>query len=302
MLILDSFKDTCYVIMPFSETTLHSEEYWTNHFEFFLKPFIEKRLKMNARRSEALVGDIVNKIITDLTGSSIVIADITEFNPNVLWELGVRHSFVKNGTVLIAEKKNKIPFDLLRESTHFYFDHCFENPETKKFFDGLESAVKKCRENPTKIDSPVFVTISGRGTMHEVITRDETIRKLNAILMEFEDNLEYMGVILEMVKENRKIRKENKNQKRSISVVCMRYTAMEFLIAEQYLNQPLKFYKTCRNYLNWLMGTNQTIVSWEYDDNNPEKWFIKNFPSIKKETEELRKQIMILKTSLERMS
>jgi hypothetical protein len=32
----------CFVIMPFSETTPeHTEDYWTRHFDTFLKPLIE---------------------------------------------------------------------------------------------------------------------------------------------------------------------------------------------------------------------------------------------------------------------
>lgn len=89
--------------MPFSKTTdKHTEDYWTEHFERFLKPLIEENPGLEARRSEPLRGDILRQIITDLVVSRVVVADLTDHNPNVYWELGVRQSF-QHGTVTIAE-------------------------------------------------------------------------------------------------------------------------------------------------------------------------------------------------------
>ena len=46
-------EDVCYVIMPFSSTSDHTEEYWTNHFEHFLKPIIEEIPNLTVRKSKA---------------------------------------------------------------------------------------------------------------------------------------------------------------------------------------------------------------------------------------------------------
>ena len=77
--------------MPFSKTNEeHTDEYWTNHFESFLKPIIEGFPELEARRSEPLHGDVLRQIITNLVVSPIVVVDITDWNPNVF--LGVRSS------------------------------------------------------------------------------------------------------------------------------------------------------------------------------------------------------------------
>ena len=74
-------RKTCFVIMPFSETTdKHTAEYWMKHFENFLKPLIEENSKVIAHRSEPLRGDIVKQIINDLVVSPIVVADLTDKN------------------------------------------------------------------------------------------------------------------------------------------------------------------------------------------------------------------------------
>jgi len=79
-------RETCFVIMPFSKTTKdHTKSYWTEHFKSFLKPLIEEYPGLEAHRSKALRGDILRQIITDLVVSHVVVADLTDHNPNVYW-------------------------------------------------------------------------------------------------------------------------------------------------------------------------------------------------------------------------
>ena len=111
--------------MPFSKTSdEHTEDYWTRHFDTFLKPLIEECPDLEAHRSEALRGDILRQIITDLIVSPVVVADLTASNSSVYWELGVPQSF-KHGTITIAEEGTLLPFDLGSKGTLFYYpkDH-----------------------------------------------------------------------------------------------------------------------------------------------------------------------------------
>ena len=88
----------CYIIMPFSKSSKgHTEEYWTKWWQI-LKRKIEEIPNCIAKRSQALRGDIVGEIIRDLYLADIVIADLTDKNPNVYWELGVRQSLKHEGT------------------------------------------------------------------------------------------------------------------------------------------------------------------------------------------------------------
>jgi hypothetical protein len=84
----------CFVIMPFSKTTAkRTERYWTDHYNNFLKPKVDSVGGIEAERSKPLRGQILKDIITDLIFADIVIADLTDNNPNVFYELGVRQSF-----------------------------------------------------------------------------------------------------------------------------------------------------------------------------------------------------------------
>ena len=201
-----SFEDTCFIIMPFGKTDTHTEEYWTNHFDHFLKPFLTTKFPdLAIRKSEPIRGDILNQIILDLIKSRIVIADITDLNPNVIWELGVRQSF-KHGTITIAEEDTDLPFDLNRKGTLFYklSSHPFGSTP-KSFLDQLAKAIRDCLDKPNRPDSPILESISGRGLLYEIILKEEIIRKLDALMDECCFNLAYLTVILQTARKNTKI-------------------------------------------------------------------------------------------------
>src|SRR2546425_8791263 len=106
--------------MPFTRTSeIHSTEYWTRHYQGFLRPTIETNPNLKARRSTPLRGDVLREIIKDIVISPIVVADLTDANPNVYWELGVRQSF-RHGTITIAEEGTHLPFDVNVKGTLFY--------------------------------------------------------------------------------------------------------------------------------------------------------------------------------------
>lgn len=146
---------SCFVIMPFSETLpQHTEEYWCDHFENFIKPAVENaRLGFRCERSRATTTNIVRDIMHNLHKAYVVLADITDWNPNVMYELGVRHA-LRTRTILIAEEGTKIPFDLEQYGVLFY-----ESSPTKKgikeFSDGIRERLQKILDNPDELDNPV---------------------------------------------------------------------------------------------------------------------------------------------------
>ena len=149
--------------MPFSKTKEHhTEDYWTRHFNLYLKPLIEKSGEFEAFRSEPLRGNIANQIITDLVNSDIVVCDLTDHNPNVLWELGVRQSF-KHGNITIAEAGTQIPFDFNHKAVLFYNGEHLDN---ELFYQAFSAALADCIQHPEGPDSPVLEALGGRGTLY----------------------------------------------------------------------------------------------------------------------------------------
>ena len=186
-------KLKCFVIMPFSESSEdHDEKYWTNHFENFLKPEIEKVPNLNAQRSDELRADILKQIILNLYDSFIVVADLTDRNANVYWELGIRQS-IKVKTITIAEEGTKLPFDVSTKSTLFYQPNAPKGDKVfcKKFNDALID----CIENPEKSDSVVLDALSVRDLIKDTNRsnnqrqNESSIKKLEKQKKKFEDLL-----------------------------------------------------------------------------------------------------------------
>lgn len=107
-----SGRVSCFVIMPFTEKT---EDYREGFFEEVLKSIIGPAGKKagfsvsTARRdgSDVIQSTIVNRLLDD----DLVIADLTEHNPNVLFELGMRMAFDKPVVLIKAKGTGRI-FDV----------------------------------------------------------------------------------------------------------------------------------------------------------------------------------------------
>lgn len=257
--------------MPFSKTTEeHTEEYWTKHFETFLKPLIQENPEFKAHRSQALRGDILREIITSLVVSPVVVADLTDHNSNVYWELGVRQSF-KHGTVTIAEKSTQLPFDIGAKGTLFYDPKNYLQME--EFRRQFKEAIQDCLVNPDRPDSHVLETLSGRGTLFEIFHRDEAIRRLDAVLSECNRNLGIMKYIVEQANENQK-----GSGTRIIPTSRFGVSAVELLTTTRYVDADESFFKLAERCASSLVTLNAQLNIWEYTPDNTEKWLLRHEP------------------------
>lgn len=63
--------------------------------------------------------NIPSKIIRDIFDADILIADISEANPNVYYELGISHTLPKN-TIIISQSEEALPFNIRNEFVYKY--------------------------------------------------------------------------------------------------------------------------------------------------------------------------------------
>ena len=81
-----SQEKTVFVIMPFSATRTATAEQWTETYEHIFRPAIEFSGFL-CRKAQVSTGSLITSIIDDLRTARIVLADITDQNPNVFYEL-----------------------------------------------------------------------------------------------------------------------------------------------------------------------------------------------------------------------
>jgi hypothetical protein len=139
--------------MPFSPTDSCSESEWTEIFERVIKPSVEQAdLDYTCLRSRATRGNIVASIMESLRDAYVVVADLTDQNPNVFYELGVRH-VLQDRTILIAQHRRYIPFDLQAYANHVYD---WRTPEgIAAFREKIRELLTDVDEAPDRADNPV---------------------------------------------------------------------------------------------------------------------------------------------------
>jgi len=267
-------KKRVFVIMPFSKTENHTQAYWTRHFNSYLKPLIEKDGNLEAFRSEPLRGDIANQIITDLVNSDIVVADLTDHNPNVFWELGVRHSY-KLCTITIAETDTQIPFHFSHKGILFYNGEHLDNQEFEEKF---LASLKNCIESPNDVDSPVLQALGGRGTLYSIIHAQENARRIEALLTEISLNETDTNAIYEFVERNKQLRTESKGEEGHMLSNPLRSSATELLYVNRYLDLDEDFYRKVDEYYGHVQAINIFLAEWGSHPAEAEQWLVSEKP------------------------
>jgi len=285
-------KKDCFVIMPFSKSSEeHDEKYWTDHFEKFIKPIIEENHLLVAKRSEFLREDIIRGIIHNLYSSPIVVAELTDYNPNVYWELGVRQSF-KNGTITIAEKGTNLPFNISTKGTLSYSEDKFKD---KIFKNSLCKALDDCLMNPSNPDSIVLETLGGRGSLFQTFLREEIIRRLDGVIQDCVWNETVINMSFETA-----LKYEQKKLKRRVEITepLARLFGVELLLTNRYVDANEELYNTVSSYWMIINSINKKLGFWRSNPSEtakalieiipPNKMFFNNF---KMQIEEIRNDL-----------
>lgn len=107
-------------------------------------------------------GTIDVPMYDQLLNADVVIADLSTYNVNAAFELGVRYALRPHTTIVLAEDKFKNPFDLSHIVTRPYH-HLGEEigfREANRLMKELKEAIEQIVLNP-QTDSPVYTYIPG---------------------------------------------------------------------------------------------------------------------------------------------
>ena len=102
-----------FLIAPF-EPLLH------NIYEENIKP-VCNRMKLSVKRGDefARTGSVMRQVWSAICGAKFIIADLTQSNPNVFYEIGIAHALGKE-TILICQSEDDIPFNIQYLRTIIY--------------------------------------------------------------------------------------------------------------------------------------------------------------------------------------
>ena len=265
-------KKKCFVIMPFSSTKSCTEQKWTEMFDFIIKPAVEEAgLGYECERSVAERENIIKGILEALNKANVVIADLTDNNPNVFYELGVRHTLT-NRTILIAQSQKYIPFDLRPYPVAFYSESPAKIAEFKK---DIKKKLEDIEKNPQRSDNPVADFLKDRNIVLLSSEKKQNLARLTALLSELSFNIDAVDSILNTIKQSQDRR--TKEKVGFVSHVRFGNTCLELLLSTSYVTLSQQLLECVKKINDRIRIINNRLDLW------PQAGYEKNVEGILKE-------------------
>lgn len=154
-------KKICFVIMGFGKKTDYSTGKTLDldkTYKNIIQPAVELSGFQCVRADEIQESGLIDKsMYALLMNADLVVADISTFNPNAIYELGIRHAVKPFSTIVIKEEEGKIPFDL-DHTRIFHYKHLGEDigaDEAKRCQQELSETIDRATRN-SFVDSPLY--------------------------------------------------------------------------------------------------------------------------------------------------
>jgi hypothetical protein len=167
----------CFVVAPIGDDSTAEKKAIKEHsdtvLEFIINPVITQLGFEEGKRADHLgiPGDINRQIIDRIVNDDLVIADLTGHNPNVFYELALRHA-VRRPYVHLIKKGQSIPFDLAPKRTVFIDPDKVREVERAK--SELRGQVETCMASGFVVESPLSDALN-YDRLNEGDARDRSI-------------------------------------------------------------------------------------------------------------------------------
>lgn len=154
----------CFVLMPFGKK-MDAAGRVTNFdsvYEKIIAPAVARAGLEPIRADEEKIGGTIHKPMFErLMLCHYAVADITGANPNVFYELGIRHAMRPRSTVIVFGEGTVLPFDIaLVRGISYKTDGAGEPVEAEATLAAIAAQLAAARGNPHD-DSPIFQLVEG---------------------------------------------------------------------------------------------------------------------------------------------
>jgi len=170
----------CFVISPIGEAESETRKRSDQVLRHIIRPAVEECGYKAVRADEIdKPGIITSQVIQHVVSDPLVIADLSETNPNVFYELAIRHA-IKKPLVQIIQKGERIPFDVAGTRT-IHFDHrdLDSVDEAKK---GIIEQIKWVEQNPGDIETPISLSLDLQVLRQSEDPEDRSLAEIVALI------------------------------------------------------------------------------------------------------------------------
>lgn len=117
-----SDKKVCFVVSPIGESGSDIRKRADQVLKHIIEPVVlTECMYDDVIRADKISnpGSITHQIIDHVINADLVIADLTGLNPNVFYELAIRHA-LRKPYVQICDQQTRLPFDVQTQRTIFF--------------------------------------------------------------------------------------------------------------------------------------------------------------------------------------
>ena len=153
-------RRTCFVISPVGDPGTRVRKRADQVFKHIIEP-VTLELKYRAKRADHTnrPGIITSKVLTAVADSDLVVADLTDHNPNVFYELAIRHA-AQRPVVQLIDAAQELPFDVANMRTIYVDIHDLDSAEDAR--KQLKEHVQAAEADSSPVETPVVAAKSMR--------------------------------------------------------------------------------------------------------------------------------------------
>jgi hypothetical protein len=147
----------CFVVAPIGEEGSDIRKRSDQVLNHVIRPAL-KEFGYEAMRADQLSepGIITSQVVQHIMDDAIVVADLTGRNPNVFYELAIRHA-IRKPYVQIIQRGDEKPFDVAGVRTIEIDHHDLDSVQSAK--DEIIKQISSMNKEGYQVDSPISITI-----------------------------------------------------------------------------------------------------------------------------------------------
>lgn len=147
----------CFVISPIGEPESETRKRSDQILKHVISPPLLE-CGYTATRADQISepGMITSQVIQHIVDDELVVADLTDRNPNVFYELAIRHA-IRKPLVQLIKRGEQIPFDVAGTRTIYVDHHDLDNVEEAK--KEIIAQVRSLEKDPAKLETPISVSL-----------------------------------------------------------------------------------------------------------------------------------------------
>ncbi len=174
----------CFIITPVPTDDGDLSREYSGIINHVVKPVCKKNnfSSVFAAHEISSTGSITRSIIKNIYDADIVVANLTGFNANVMYELAVSHAFKKK-VITILRSGVQLPFDIKDDRTIYYKNDIYGQGKLVKDFEDTLLTVLSFEDDFT--DNPIFNSIK----LSSLIDDDDFKVDQNQLLLQIIDML-----------------------------------------------------------------------------------------------------------------